>query len=168
MAWQHINLVLFYALRFCLTFSVRYIGYSFFIGAVHMWQRTKSNEQAFKIQNLPLINQWLNWPLNRRICIMKNKSGLCVSFFFWIVYKKSLKISDNQKPLIEEEQTIQWPQQKHNRTKKSTQKTKEEHEPTKNWGEQRCSGKVSKSCSTCGTRRVTLSTNRCDKSWMRE
>jgi hypothetical protein len=47
----------------------------------------------------------------------------------------SLKISDNQKPLIEEEQTIQWPQQKHNRTKKSTQKTKEEYEPTKSWGE---------------------------------
>jgi len=48
---------------------------------------------------------------------MKNKSGLCVSFFL-TVYKKSLMISDNQKPLIEEEQTIQWPQQKHNRTKK--------------------------------------------------
>ena len=26
-------------------FSVRYMGYSFFRGAVHMWQRAKSNEQ---------------------------------------------------------------------------------------------------------------------------
>jgi hypothetical protein len=42
-------------------FSVRYMGYSFFRGAVHMWQRAKSNEQAFKF--------------------LKNKSGLCVSFF---------------------------------------------------------------------------------------
>jgi hypothetical protein len=25
------------------------MGYSFFRGAVHMWQRAKSNEQAFKI-----------------------------------------------------------------------------------------------------------------------
>jgi hypothetical protein len=30
-------------------FSVRYMEYSFFRGAVHMWQRAKSNEQAFKI-----------------------------------------------------------------------------------------------------------------------
>jgi hypothetical protein len=38
-------------------FSVLYMGYSFFRGAVHMWQRAKSNEQAFKIYNLPLKNQ---------------------------------------------------------------------------------------------------------------
>jgi hypothetical protein len=31
-------------------FSMRYMGYSFFRGAVnHMWQRAISNEQAFKI-----------------------------------------------------------------------------------------------------------------------
>ena len=30
-------------------FSVRYMEYSIFSGAVHMWQRAKYNEQAFKI-----------------------------------------------------------------------------------------------------------------------
>ena len=45
-------------------FSVRYMGYSFVRGAVHMWQRLKYNEQAFKIENLPLKNQWLNWPFS--------------------------------------------------------------------------------------------------------
>jgi hypothetical protein len=30
-------------------FSLQYMGYSFFRGAVLMWQRAKSNEQAFKI-----------------------------------------------------------------------------------------------------------------------
>jgi len=29
--------------------SVQYMGYSFFSGAVQMWQRAKSNEQAIKI-----------------------------------------------------------------------------------------------------------------------
>ena len=37
-------------------YSVQYMGYSFFTGAVHMWQRAKSNEQAFKVLNLPLKN----------------------------------------------------------------------------------------------------------------
>jgi hypothetical protein len=33
------------------------MGYSFFRGAVHIWQKAKSNEQAFKIKKLPLKNQ---------------------------------------------------------------------------------------------------------------
>jgi hypothetical protein len=40
------------------------MGYSFFRGAVLMWQIAKSKEQAFKILNLPLKNQGLNWPFN--------------------------------------------------------------------------------------------------------
>ena len=31
-------------------FSVRYMGYSFFRGSVHMWQRAISNEQDWVVQ----------------------------------------------------------------------------------------------------------------------
>jgi hypothetical protein len=78
----------------------------------------------------------------------------------------------NQNRYIEEEQTTQWPEEKAQKDKqrstKHTQKTKDRitRAPLKTGGELKCSGRVSSSCSTSGTRRV----NRYkpdDKSWMR-
>jgi hypothetical protein len=71
----------------------------------------------------------------------------------------------NQHPYIEEEQTTQWPKKKvqkdKQRTTKHTHKTKDRvtQTPLKTGGELRCSGRVSSSCSTSGTRRVNLVTN---------
>jgi hypothetical protein len=68
---------------------------------------------------------------------------------------KSLKI-----PYIEEEQTTQWPKRNctkdKQRSTKHTYKTKDRvtRTPLKTGGELRCSGRVSSSCSTIGTRRV--------------
>jgi hypothetical protein len=81
--------------------------------------------------------------------------------------KKSLKIpkGGNQNPYIEEEQTTQWPKEKiqkdKQRSTKHTYKTKYRvtRTPLKTGGELRCSGRVSSSCSTSGTRRVNLVTN---------
>ena len=78
--------------------------------------------------------------------------------------KKSLKIpkGGNQNPYIEEEQTTQWPKEKvqkdKQRSTKHTHKTKDRvtRIPLKTEGEMRCSGRVSSSCSTSGTRRVIL------------
>jgi hypothetical protein len=75
-------------------------------------------------------------------------------------------VSDlRQNPYIEEEQTTQWPKEKAQKDKqrstKHTYKTKdrETRTPLKTGGELRCSGRVSSSCSTSGTRRVNLVTN---------
>jgi len=38
-------------------------------------------------------------------------------------------------------------------------KTSSSTNPSKHWGEPRCSGRASSSCSTCGTRCVALVTN---------
>ena len=71
----------------------------------------------------------------------------------------------NQNPYIEEEQTTQWPKKKvqkdKQRSTKHTHKTKDRvtQTPLKTGGELRCSGRVSSSCSTSGTRRVNLVTN---------
>jgi hypothetical protein len=81
--------------------------------------------------------------------------------------KKSLKIpkGGNQNPYIEEEQTTQWSKEKiqkdKQRSTKHTYKTKYRvtRTPLKTGGELRCSGRVSSSCSTSGTRRVNLVTN---------
>ena len=68
----------------------------------------------------------------------------------------------NQNPYIEEEQTTQWPKEKvqkdKQRSTKHTYKTKDRvtWTPLKTGGELRCSGRVSSSCSTSGTRRVNL------------
>jgi hypothetical protein len=80
---------------------------------------------------------------------------------------KSLKIpkGGNQNPYIEEEKTTQWPKEKvqkdKQRSTKHTYKTKDQvtRTPLKTEGERRCSGRVSSSCSTIGTRRVNLVTN---------
>ena len=81
--------------------------------------------------------------------------------------KKSLKIpkGGNQNPYIEEEQTTQWSKEKiqkdKQRSTKHTYKTKYRvtRTPLKTGGELRCSGRVSSSCSTSGTRHVNLVTN---------
>ena len=71
----------------------------------------------------------------------------------------------HQKPYIEEEQTTQWPKEKvqkdKQRSTKHTYKTKDRvtRTPLKIGGELRCSGRVSSSCSSSGTRRVNLVTN---------
>jgi len=71
----------------------------------------------------------------------------------------------NQNPYIEEEQTTQWPREKvqkdKQRSTKHTYKTKDRVTRTqlKTGGELRCSGRVSSSCSTSGTRRANLVTN---------
>ena len=70
----------------------------------------------------------------------------------------------NQNPYIEEEQTTQWPKEKVQKDKqgstKHTYTTKDRvtRTPLKTGGELRCSGMVSSSCSTSGTRRVNLVT----------
>ena len=72
----------------------------------------------------------------------------------------------NQNPYIEGEQTTQWPREKvHQDKQRSTKhayKTKHRvtRTPLKTEGEFMCSGRVSSSCSTSGTRRVNLITNR--------
>ena len=71
----------------------------------------------------------------------------------------------NQNPYIEEEQTTQWPKEKvqkdKQRSTKHTHKTKDRvtQIPLRTGGELRCFGRVSRSCSTSGTRRVNLVTN---------
>ena len=71
----------------------------------------------------------------------------------------------NHKPYIEEEQTTQWPKEKVQKDKQRstthTYKTKDRVTRTqlKTGGELMCSGRVSSSCSTSGTRRVNLVTN---------
>jgi hypothetical protein len=71
----------------------------------------------------------------------------------------------NYNPHIEQEQTTQWLKEKvqdKQRSTKHTYKTKDgssNTNPSKNRGEFRCSGRVSSSCSTSGTRRVNLVTN---------
>ena len=68
----------------------------------------------------------------------------------------------NQNPYIEEEQTTQWPKEKAQKDKqrstKHTYQTKDRVTRTllKTGCELRCSGRVSSSCSTSGTRRVNL------------
>ena len=70
----------------------------------------------------------------------------------------------NQNPYIEEKQTAQWPKEKVQKNKqrstKHTHKTKDRvtWTPQKTAGELMCSGRVSSSCSTSGTRRVNLVT----------
>ena len=77
--------------------------------------------------------------------------------------KKSLKIPI--RILISKKQTTQWPKEKvqkdKQRSTKHTYKTKDRvtRSPLKTGGELRCSGRVSSSCSTSGTHRVSLVTN---------
>ena len=71
----------------------------------------------------------------------------------------------NQNLYIEDGQTTQWPKVKVQKDKQRS--TKHTHEtkdrvtriPLQTWGELRCSGRVSRSCSTSVTRRVNPVTN---------
>ena len=71
----------------------------------------------------------------------------------------------NQIPCIEEDHTTQWPKEKVQKDKqRSTKHTyKSKDLVTRTWlkigSDPRCSGMVSSSCSTSGTRRVNLVTN---------
>jgi hypothetical protein len=82
--------------------------------------------------------------------------------YIWRVWRYQ---RGNQNAYIEEEQTIQWPNEKGQKDKqrstKHTYKTKDRVTRTalKTGGELRCSGRVGSSCSTSGTRRVNLVTN---------
>jgi hypothetical protein len=69
-------------------------------------------------------------------------------------------INEDTKGVIEEEQTTQWPKEKAQKDKqrstKRTYKSKDRvtRTPLKTGSELRCSGRVSSSCSTSGTRCV--------------
>ena len=84
-----------------------------------------------------------------------------------MICKKSLKLpkGGNQNPYIEEEQTKQWPKEKvqklKQRSTKHTHKVKDRvtRTPLKTSYELRCSGWVSSSCSTTGTRCINLVIN---------
>ena len=70
----------------------------------------------------------------------------------------------NQNPYIEEEQATQWPIERVQKNKQrctNTYKTKDRvtRTPLKTGGELMCSGRMSCSCSTSGTRRVNIVTN---------
>ena len=91
--------------------------------------------------------------------LLKLENEACYSRRVWR-YQRG-----NQNPYIEEEQTTQWPKEKvqkdKQRSTKHAYKTKDRvtWTPLKFGGELGCSGRVSSSCSTSGTRRVNLITN---------
>ena len=103
------------------------------------------------------------WTLN---CELKNytisRIYIVVTLLLLLIklnYSNSIVLQKGQsKPYITEEQTRQWPQKK---STKQTYKTKDRVTRTrlKTGDEFRCSGRVSSSCSTSGTRRVNLVTN---------
>ena len=80
---------------------------------------------------------------------------------------RNIFIRDNQNQYIEEEQTTQWLKEKvqkdKQRSTKHTHRIKDRviitRTPLKTGGELRCPGRVSSTCSTCGTRRIILVTN---------
>ena len=107
------------------------------------------------------------------MCMLCRSLFVLLYFFFWSLcclypfgfFKLFLAIPQPTKSRIEEEQTIQWPNEKgqkdNQRSTKHTYKTKDRVTRTalKTGGELRCSGRVGSSCSTSGTRRVNLVTN---------
>ena len=94
--------------------------------------------------------------------IMSCAMALCTIYHLGRVWRYQ---RGNQNPYIEEEQTTQWPKEKvqkdKQRSTKHAYKTKDRvtRTPLKTGGEHRCSGRVSNSCSTSGTRRVNLVTH---------
>ena len=80
---------------------------------------------------------------------------------------RNIFIRDNQNQYIEEEQTTQWLKEKvqkdKQRSTKHTHRIKDRviitRTPLKTGGELRCPGRVSSTCSTCGTRRIIPVTN---------
>ena len=118
---------------------------------------TRIEFTSFFIYFLPLItsSDCKNKTSNKSICSF---SSICVRRVWR--YQRG-----NQNPSIEEEQTTQWPKAKGQKDKqrstKHTHKTKDwvTRTPLKTEGELRCSGRVSISCSTSGTRHVNLVPN---------
>ena len=102
---------------------------------------------CIKLKHRSLIDCWLYLPVTQ------------ITRRIWRYQRGS------QNPYIEEEQTTQWPKEKvqkdKQRSTKHTYKTKDRvtRTPLKTGGELRCSGRVSSSCSTSGTRHVNLVTN---------
>ena len=104
---------------------------------------------------------------------MKSKdTHISISNRFVIVWalhkhnKKSWNIpkGGNQNSYLEEEQTTQWPKEKTQKdtqrsTKHSPKNDRETRTPLKTGGQLRCSGRISSSCSTSGTSRISLVTN---------
>jgi len=96
------------------------------------------------------------------VTVSNSSCYMIVEYEYWRVWRYQ---RGNQKPYIEEEQTTQWSKEKvqkdKQRSTKHTYKTKDRvtRTPLKTEGELRCSGRVSSSCSTSGTRRVNLVTN---------
>ena len=116
-----------------------------------------------------IVNLILNitYAVDSVVChIMISRYGLlCIKSKSQIL-QKSLKIPKGQsETYIEEEQTTQWPkenvQKDKQRSTKHTYNTKDRvtRTPLKTGGELRCSGRVSSTCSTSGTRCVNLVTN---------
>ena len=109
----------------------------------------------------------ITYAVDSVVChIMISRYGLLCIKSKSQISQKSLKIPKGQsETYIEEEQTTQWPkenvQQDKQRSTKHTYKTKDRvtRTPLTTGGELRCSGRVSSSCSTSGTRRVNLITN---------
>jgi hypothetical protein len=124
----------------------------------------------------PTENKDLHWSLSLT-CYITNverivKTWNHISDLFYLNLKWLVSLRrvwryqrGNQNPYIEEEQTTQWPsgkgQKDKQRSTKHTYKTTDRvtRTPLKIGGELRCSGMVSSSCYTSGTRRVNLVTN---------
>ena len=91
---------------------------------------------------------------------------MITGLYCWLAIRRIWRYQrGNQNPYIEEEQTIQWPKEKvqkdKQRSTKQTYKTKDRVTltPLKTGSKLRCSGTVSSSCSTSGTRCVKLVSN---------
>ena len=75
---------------------------------------------------------------------------------------KEVALNTNQKGIrIRKEQAMQWPKEKeqtNNDVQNTTQKTKDQatRTPLKTGSELKCSRRVSSSCPTCDTHRVTI------------
>jgi hypothetical protein len=99
----------------------------------------------------------------------RERTGICIrlSLTSNSNIHRNIFIRGNQNPYIEEEHTTQWLKEKVQKDKqqstKHTHKIKDQviitRTPLKTGGELKCPGRVSSTCSTCGTRRIILVTN---------
>ena len=104
-----------------------------------------------------------------RMLKWRERTGICIrlSLTSSSNIHRNIFIRGNQNPYIEEEHTTQWlkekVQQDKQRSTKHTHRIKDQviitRTPLKTGGELKCPGRVSSTCSTCGTRRIILVTN---------
>ena len=104
-----------------------------------------------------------------RMLKWRERTGICIrlSLTSNSNIHRNIFIRGNQNPYIEEEHTTQWLKEKVQKDKqqstKHTHKIKDQviitRTPLKTGGELKCPGRVSSTCSTCGTRRIILVTN---------